>query len=84
MGGPDGLDILWVAESARRQGLGKAMLGAAEFEAVRRGCTRAHLNTHDFQAPDFYRKQGYQVFGELRDQPKGHSRFYFAKLLSTE
>jgi GNAT superfamily N-acetyltransferase len=75
------VDILWIAEGARRQGLGTEILRTAEAEAMARGCTRVHLDTHDFQAPKFYSKHGYTVFGELHGQPEGHTRFYLAKVL---
>jgi hypothetical protein len=34
-----------------------------------------------FQAPDFYRKLGYEEFGRLDDFPPGHSRLFFRKNL---
>jgi hypothetical protein len=29
----------------------------------------------DFQAKDFYKKNGYEVFGELDNVPDGHKRY---------
>ena len=75
------VDILWVREDARRQGLGKRLLAAAEEEAVRRGCRHAHVDTLDFQAPDFYLRQGYTVWGVLEDLPPGHRRIFLKKEL---
>jgi len=40
-----------------------------------------HLDTHGFQAPGFYAKLGYGVFGRLDDSPKGYSRYYMCKRL---
>jgi len=34
-----------------------------------------------FQAPGFYAKLGYTVFGELADVPRGHRRLWFCKRL---
>ena len=51
----------------------------AEAEAVRRGCKQAYLDTFDFQALDFYKNLGYQVFGTLDDFPEGHTRYFLQK-----
>ena len=75
------IDILWVDEHQRRRGHGERLLSTAEKEAVKRGCTYAHLDTHGFQALDFYRKRGYSVVGELRDLPPGDSRYLLRKVL---
>ncbi len=53
----------------------------AELEARQRGARCAYLDTFSFQAPDFYKKQGYEVFGELRDFPEGHRRYFLRKQL---
>jgi ribosomal protein S18 acetylase RimI-like enzyme len=65
-----------------RKGLGSKLLQTAEAEAIRRGCKHAHLDTLDFQAPGFYLKKGYQVFGELQDLPPGHRRIFLRKDLA--
>jgi len=75
------ISLLWVDESIRRQGFGAALMAAAEQEAVRRDCRGVHLNTFSFQAPEFYLKQGYSVFGELPDYPLGHTRYFLKKEL---
>ena len=38
-------------------------------------------NTFDFQAPGFYEKLGFEVFGVLADYPPGHKRFFMVKRL---
>jgi hypothetical protein len=37
------------------------MMDAAEAMAVERGALTATLETHSFQAPDFYMKRGYGI-----------------------
>ena len=76
------VEILWVAEHVRGAGHGRVLLAAAEQEAVRRGCHHAHLDTMSFQARSFYERQGYTVFGELRDFPIGHQRYFMQKALA--
>lgn len=76
------VDLLWVDEPHRRQGIGRRLLRSAEAAARTRGCTRAYLDTISFQARPFYEREGYVVFGEQDDYPPGHRRFYLAKALS--
>lgn len=79
------VDMLWVTEVRRRFGIGRALLVVAEAEAQRRGCRGAVLDTFDWQAEPFYRKQGYEVFGRLEDCPSpGHVRTYIRKMLNRE
>ena len=41
------------------------MLAEVESAAKEKGCYLIHLDTFDFQAKEFYEKQGYAVFGVL-------------------
>ena len=75
------LDLMWVIEELRGRGYGHRLLALAEDEARRRGAKHVFLDTFSFQAPGFYEKYGYQVFGELRDFPAGHQRYFLAKQL---
>jgi len=73
------VDLLWIREDLRGQGYGRQLLAQAEDEARRRGVKHAFLDTFGFQAPAFYQKQGYVVFGELDDFPAGHRRYWLKK-----
>lgn len=73
------VNLLWVADRCRRQGIGRQLLRAAEAESVRRGCAHAFLRTFDFQAPGFYEREGYVVFGVQENFPLGHRGFYLRK-----
>ncbi len=75
------IDLLWVEESSRRRGIGTALMQAAESQARKRGWQVCFLSTFTFQAPEYYRRLGYEPFGELKGMPPGHSRTWFAKWL---
>lgn len=76
------LDLLWVKEELRGHGYGHRLLMKVEEEARQRGAKNVFLDTFSFQAPDFYKQRGYQVFGELPDFPPGHQRYFLMKQLS--
>lgn len=75
------VDILWVDENHRKQGIGSKLLAEAEREAMRRRCHHVHLDTMSWQAPDFYKKHGYEVIGILPDIPKGNQKYLLQKAL---
>ena len=75
------LDLLWVKEELRQRGYGRRLVELAEEEARKRGAQNVYLDTFSFQALEFYKKCGYHVFGELRDFPPGHQRYYMTKRL---
>ena len=75
------IDILWVDDKYRKQGLGTKLLKEIERVAEKEKCTLIHLDTFDFQAKDFYLRHGYEVFGVLEDCPENHCRYYLKKKL---
>ncbi len=76
------IDILWVDESWRKDGLGRKLMEAAEREAAERGCHSAFLDTFSFQALPFYLNLGYEIYGELADFPPGNRRYFLRKPLT--
>jgi GNAT superfamily N-acetyltransferase len=77
------VEDLWVRADLRGHGIGRQLLGAAEVRARERGCHSAWLDTWSFQAPWFYPKFGYTVFGKL-DYPPRSKRFFLQKRLTPE
>jgi SAM-dependent methyltransferase/N-acetylglutamate synthase-like GNAT family acetyltransferase len=70
---------LWVDEQHRRQGIGSQLLERAEHEARTRCCVGACLSSYDFQAPEFYRRHGYSVFGQIDEYPQGKTMYFLSK-----
>lgn len=75
------IELLVVPEQAREQRMGSRLMEMAEDYARERDCIGVWLDTFDFQAPGFYRKHGYEAFGQLEDYPPGHQRLFFQKRL---
>ena len=75
------ISVIWVIERFRYQGLGRHLMERAEQEAYQRGCRYARLATSNFQAPAFYQKIGYTLYGTLENCPPGEKVFYFWKKL---
>ncbi|HEY4281439.1 MAG TPA: GNAT family N-acetyltransferase [Chthoniobacterales bacterium] len=76
------VELLWVSKDIRGHGHGRNLLSSAEDEARRQGCHQVWLDTFSFQAPGFYQKNGYTLFGELSGYPPGHQRYFFRKMLA--
>lgn len=73
------VEWLWISPEQRGGGLGTQLLATAEEEARQRGCIGVHLDSFTFQAPEFYKRQGYEEFGRIDDYPAGHSRVWLKK-----
>jgi ribosomal protein S18 acetylase RimI-like enzyme len=75
------IKVIWLEQELRGTGYGSELLLAAEKYAYERGARHAHLCSFTFQAPGFYEKHGYEVFGELTDYPAGHRNVFLRKAL---
>ncbi|MBO0792705.1 MAG: GNAT family N-acetyltransferase [Ktedonobacteraceae bacterium] len=75
------ISVIWVDESLRQHGFGRQLMEEAEREARQRGCHYARVATSNFQAPAFYQKLGYILYGTLENCPPGETVFYFWKKL---
>ena len=81
-GGCCEIDLLWVSEERRGEGLGTRLMYAVEEEARRVGCTQLILDTFSFQAPKFYERLGFIVTGTIEDFPEGHTHYQLVKSLT--
>ncbi|MEU7582396.1 GNAT family N-acetyltransferase [Streptomyces sp. NPDC041068] len=74
---------LWVDGRHRGAGLGSRLLAEAERMArEERGCLNSRVETWDFQAPGFYRGQGYELVCVIPDYPEGVKEFTLTKRLT--
>ena len=53
-----------------------------EVEAVKGKCTIPYTDTFTWQAPGFYEKMGYELYGKLENFPKDNSLSYYVKQLT--
>lgn len=75
------VELLFVPEEMRGQGVGADLMRRAESEAKARGCSGVWLDTFGFQARGFYEKLGYEAFGRIDGHPKGSERYFLKRTL---
>ena len=75
------IDLFFLPDDVRGQGIGSRIMQQAEDEARRRGCCASVLYTISFQAPEFYERHGYRRFGTIDCLPPGTSRIFMTKTL---
>jgi GNAT superfamily N-acetyltransferase len=73
---------LFVPADLRNRGHGTGLMRAVEAEARARGCRQIVLATHDFQAPEFYRRLGFEMTGRVDGYPRGHAYLTMVKRLA--
>ncbi|EQB2603886.1 GNAT family N-acetyltransferase [Aeromonas salmonicida] len=73
------IEVLWVHDDKRGQGLGIQLMEVAEREAKARGCIAAQVDTLSFQAPKFYEKMGFQIVGKVTDVKNSPDRYFLLK-----
>jgi len=75
------VELLWLSDKMRGEGVGSELIREAERQARRRGSLLIHLNTYSFQAPRFYEKLGFRRVGMMSGSPKGARRYFYVKRL---
>ena len=69
------VEVLWVNEVVRGNGVGSRLLAEAERMALEMGAKNAALETFEWQGPRFYEKRGYK---EVARMEKYIGNFYLA------
>ncbi|WP_028609086.1 GNAT family N-acetyltransferase [Paenibacillus harenae] len=72
------VQYLFVDDNLRKLGYGKKLLSEAEKLAKEKKCEYIKLDTLSFQALDFYKKQGFEVFGTIQNAGR-HTHYYLKK-----
>ena len=75
------VELLWLSQSLRGQGAGRALLARAEAFARENGCQVALVETTSWQARPFYEQCGYTCIATIPDRPRGHSTHTLNKRL---
>ncbi len=76
------LDELFLEKAYRMQGLGAEILKKLEKKAAAFGVESIYTWTAGYEAPGFYKRQGYEVFCETKSwYLSGHSRVGLRKAL---
>jgi len=76
------IEMLVVPAEMRGMGAGTALIAQAQDAARSRSCLGIQLTRLEFQAPAFYERLGFSIFGVQDDVPPGHRCFYLLKRLS--
>jgi GNAT superfamily N-acetyltransferase len=75
------INTLWVDESLRGKQIGRQILNELENAAKARGCNLSMLDTLNFQAMPFYKKQGYKTKWIQENYPKTGCKYFMVKEL---
>ena len=79
------IKMLWVTDKCRNNGVGRRLMRQAEEKARDAGCHGVWLDTSNPQAMAFYRRLGYQLFGQLENgadqHPASHCRWFLRRAL---
>ncbi|WP_371362425.1 hypothetical protein SRRS_35720 [Sporomusa rhizae] len=78
------IDYLFVDDAYRKNGYGSKLLAYLECQAKHMSAKRIILNTFGFQAPAFYEKRGYQLFGKIEPCFNEYGQYFFKKELNIE
>jgi ribosomal protein S18 acetylase RimI-like enzyme len=76
------INLVWVNEECRHQGLGSKLFAQLESYARSKNCKMIQLETYDFQAKGFYDQLGYTAVATFKNVFMGHTRYFMEKVLS--
>lgn len=79
------IDDIWVKNSQRNKGYGRALIATLERHFKGKGFNNINLVTSAFQAPDFYLKCGFtKEFVRINDKNPKLTKMFFIKYFDDE
>lgn len=75
------IEVLFVKEEYRSNNIGSKLIKEAEEYCKKENLIGMHLTTLDFQAKGFYEKQGFELIAQIKDWPKGITRYELIKYI---
>ncbi|MGL4736925.1 MAG: GNAT family N-acetyltransferase [Cellulosilyticaceae bacterium] len=75
------VSTLFVDETYRRHGLGRALMKEVEKRALILGANMIRLDTFNWQGKEFYEAIGYEQVGHYENEQDGFSEHFFLKRL---
>lgn len=76
------IDVLFVNQNLRNNRVGSRLISKAVQYCKDENLIGMHLYTLDFQAKGFYEKQGFKLIAEIKDWPKGITRYEFIRYIN--
>lgn len=76
------IDILYVNQDFRNRKIGSKLMNKAIEYCKENDLIGIHLYTLDFQAKGFYEKQNFELIAQIKDWPKGITRYEFIRYIN--
>lgn len=74
------IELFFVSKDTQGKGIGSKLLQHVEAIASEKKCSYIFLETMSFNAPAFYKKNGYQVIAQIENSPlEGETRYFMKK-----
>lgn len=73
------IDVLWCSEHYRKRGIGAKIISMIDEVAITKRIGKIFVDTHAFQALEFYQKQGFYSIGTIPGYLMGHDLIYLRK-----
>ena len=73
------VSTVFVEESCRRKGYGRALIEEMEKRARAMGVNTIRLDTFSWQGKEFYEALGYQIVGSYVNSGDGYAEYFFLK-----